>query len=296
MSFLKLSISRLFICFYLILCIILCSIYTVVLYADISDELTAENVDISVVFESEQVLKKDFTISESLPEVCHFKSSDLRYKIDIVEQALTEIPIGLESYVYVEEYQVGNFLAKRDVTNSIGSSEETKYQKHYRLFGDDAVSMYGRFLYYPSDKEALKHMVTVPISVWSIDDNGEWYIRDCYVTVHKSLKNTVLCIFNDLLNLEEEDRIPIKNVGCYNYREGSSCHSCGAAFDINTGENAEMTLSGVVTAGYYWKPYEDIYSIPPDSKLVEIFAKYGYSWGGFWTSKKDYMHFSYLDR
>ena len=54
------------------------------------------------------------------------------------------------------------------------------------------------------------------------------------------------------------------------------------------------TNSGVALTGSHWSPGSDPYSIPADSAVVRIFAKYGFSWGGTWNSKKDYMHFSYF--
>ena len=164
------------------------------------------------------------------------------------------------------------------------------------MFGSDADKKDGRVLYYENDMEARKDMEGFYVMLWDIKEDGTWYQRKQYLMAHYELVDTLKCIFSELLELPEEDRVPIKSVGCYHYREGSSAHTCGAAIDINWEENAEMTIDGVITCGYFWKPGENIYSIKPDSPFVHIFEEYGWTWGGYWTSKKDYMHFSYIDR
>ena len=292
--------SKVVFLFIALIAIIICTFTCVDMYQKLRYENIikniVENTDVSFLEVSEQVIEKKYILPSINIEKSEIRTSDLDYKLDIAENLVSNISEGLNTYVYKEEYKVGNSLAHRDITDSIGSDTESKYHKYYRLFGDEAVSYYGHVLYYANDAEAIQNMITIPIQVWSLDENNDWYIKDCKVTVHKALRTTVLCIFNDLLDLPEEERIPIYSIGCYNYREGMSCHSCGAAFDINPDENAEMTISGVITCGRFWRPYENVYSIPADSKMVEIFAKYGYGWGGFWTTKKDYMHFSYFDR
>ena len=219
---------------------------------------------------------------------------------NIVESTEMMLILGLEDLKIIEceeEYLVNNRLSSRIIDNEIGSYTETHDEKLYRLFGENYKEMDGRVDYYPNGEEdAVKDMKTFSVVVWDIDENGEWFKKNHRLTSHKRLVKTLQCIFNELLDLPEEDRVPIKIMGCYNYRAGSSAHTCGAAIDINWLENAEMTNEGVITAGGYWKPEEDIYSIKPDSPFVEIFEKYGWTWGGYWTSKKDYMHFSYIDR
>jgi hypothetical protein len=36
--------------------------------------------------------------------------------------------------------------------------------------------------------------------------------------------------------------------------------------------------------------------IHPDDEVVRAFAAIGWEWGGFWSGKKDYMHFSLRGR
>ena len=39
------------------------------------------------------------------------------------------------------------------------------------------------------------------------------------------------------------------------------------------------------------------YSIPEGGDVYNAFTKYGFTWGGnAWSSKRDYMHFSYFGR
>ena len=283
------AVSMFFLCF--------SSVFFVELHADIVDLNSINAINVSFMYTSESQVQKDYMLNFGTVDVPRVYTFGVEQQIPLIEASVIDFSDSLTTYVYQEEYRVGKYLASRDVTETIGSINESQFEKHFRLFGNDAVSKYGRVEYYEGGEiEAESNMTSFKVQVWDLDSNGEWFKRNFWIETHKNLKSTVLCIFSDLLQLPEDERTPIKDLGCYHYRYGSSCHTCGAAFDVNSRENAEMTITGVITAGEYWKPYEDIYSITPESKIVEIFAKYGYSWGGDWTSKKDYMHFSYLDR
>jgi hypothetical protein len=215
--------------------------------------------------------------------------------LNIENQILSSV-YSIKKIEYQEEYFTNNRLASRNIDSDVGSADETIEEKYFRIFGADWEEMRGRVQYYENEEEALENMKWFKVDVWALDENNDWYIRTVNMCAHKNIVKTIECIYTDLLTLPEEDRVPIKTIGCYNYRAGSSAHTCGTAIDMNWVENAEMTNSGRVTAGHHWKPGEDIYSIKPDSPFVKTFEKYGFTWGGYWESKKDYMHFSYIDR
>jgi hypothetical protein len=76
------------------------------------------------------------------------------------------------------------------------------------------------------------------------------------------------------------------DIQTYNYRSkvgggGLSLHSWGIAMDINPGRNPYQL-------GNYGAPQTDI---PP--KVIDIFRKYGFQWGGDWAGERDPMHFEW---
>lgn len=272
--------------------------------AAVDTSYTLDEVEVELLFESEQQI---FTVSSFDGLVTEdLSNNQVNFDIDMenavykVEQMTMDSINNMGYTVLKEEYMANNRLASRSFESGprtdVGSALETKSEKYFRIFGEKWDNRFGRYEYYPGGpEEAEKDMVGFYITVWSLDSNNNWYQRRVYLQTHKNIETTVKCIFSELLDLPEKERTPIKSIGCFNYRKGDSGHTCGVAIDINYLENAEMTKEGRVTCGLYWRPYEDIYSIPPDGKMVEIFAKYGFGWGGNWTSKKDYMHFCYFD-
>jgi len=100
---------------------------------------------------------------------------------------------------------------------------------------------------------------------------------------------------------EAQDKgFKVYEVQGYNWRNvaGSktrSQHSYGLAVDINVTENCQMK-NGKVTAGSFWEPGKNEYSIPEDGVLVKAFNSIGWGWGGNFSSSKDYMHFSYTGK
>lgn len=266
------------------------------IYAGNSVEYSLDEVEIECLFTSEADVVTEYDIIAETEDINIDNIVGNEDVTDrVVEDSVKSIS-NIEISEYQEEIVVNDKLSSRVLDTDVGSSEETLDEKYYRIFGDNSPSQTGHVCYFSSDREARNHMVGFYITVWSIDENEEWYQREVYLESHKNLEKTFKCLFAELLELPEEYRIPIKLIGAYNFRDGYSQHTAGVAIDINWEENAEMTNSGIITAGYFWKPYENIYSIPPDSEMVKIFKKYGFGWGGEWTSKKDYMHFSYLER
>lgn len=158
-----------------------------------------------------------------------------------------------------------------------------------RIFGSG--SSYHK---YASASEASKHQVDIAVQVWDFDSDGNKVTRTKHLQVHEALASSVQQIFAEIYAGSE--RFPIHSLGGYSWRgDGSSSEHClGTALDINWEENYMCTKSGAPLTGSYWKPGEDAYSIPANSEVVRIFAKYGFGWGGTWNSKKDYMHFSYF--
>lgn len=282
--------------------ILLCTCYSMYfVYGSNSVEYSLNEVEVEYLFALEQdILVKN---SISMDAESYEKVDDLS-KLDCLEETANKTEESVLNGVnnikikeVEEEYYTSNKLSSRKIGNGeVGSALETDDEKYYRIFGSDYKSKMGRCCFYYSDSAARQDMVGFYTDVWDIDNSGNWYKKNVYIECHKNIEETMKCIMNDLLEVPEYKRTPIKDIGMYNYRDGYSNHTCGVAVDINWNENAEMTNSGRITCGSYWKPGVDIYSIPADSEMVRIFKEYGFGWGGEWTSKKDYMHFSYFDR
>ncbi len=76
-------------------------------------------------------------------------------------------------------------------------------------------------------------------------------------------------------------------------------HSYGTCIDINPDENYYVKPDGTPITGSFWKPGENIYSMPADGSVVSTFKRYGWKWGGdAWGAgySKDYMHMTYLGK
>ncbi len=79
-----------------------------------------------------------------------------------------------------------------------------------------------------------------------------------------------------------------------------SQHAYGLAVDINSLQNPYVRGDGFVR-NRFARPYvdraQDLPGMIHDGDVVvRAFARIGWSWGGHWTSGKDYMHFSLTDR
>ena len=150
---------------------------------------------------------------------------------------------------------------------------------------------------YQTAEEAESHMVEISVPVWRLQKDGTKTSGTAYIQVNQALAPIYEAIFEEIYNGDEQ--FPIKDVGCYSWRPGE--HSQGTAIDINWEENMEATInpdgSLTPTTGLYWLPDEDPYSIPENGDVYNAFTKYGFTWGGnAWSSKRDYMHFSYFGR
>jgi hypothetical protein len=118
------------------------------------------------------------------------------------------------------------------------------------------------------------------------------------VSVNKCIQERVKNAFASA----DAARFPIHSIGGFNIRTVAtgvgagkgvlSAHSFGLALDINAAENCHATNTGKCQTDGIYSPGVNKFSIPANSSIVQGFAAQGLSWGGAWTSSKDYMHFS----
>lgn len=101
----------------------------------------------------------------------------------------------------------------------------------------------------------------------------------------------------------DDDRsMAANNTSAFNCRRSAgdasawSQHSYGLAIDINPIQNPYVTKAGIVEpsagARYADRDVEGPGVIRADDVVVRAFASIGWSWGGAWSSAKDYQHFS----
>lgn len=191
----------------------------------------------------------------------------------------------------VQSYWAWLTVSKYEMTaEGLGNSLMTYEEKCNLIFGtvvDWPTS------YYSSAAEAQKHMKTVSVKVWDIDSSGAKVTKTKSFLVHENIAPTVTALFAEIYALPEKP--PIHSVGGYRAGTGSSEHYVGLAIDVNPVENYYCDPDGNAITGSFFKPGENPYSMPIDGSVQQIFEKYGFSRGIYWSSGyKDYMHYSFF--
>ena len=98
--------------------------------------------------------------------------------------------------------------------------------------------------------------------------------------------------------------IDANNTSCFCYRTATgsgnlSKHALGRAIDINPQQNPYVTYDSDGDAhyshdnasDYVYDRYDGDHMITTSDRAYELFTDYGWTWGGNWSSPKDYQHF-----
>lgn len=107
----------------------------------------------------------------------------------------------------------------------------------------------------------------------------------------------------DAYDGDDEASMADNNSSCFNYRVISgttkiSNHAYGLAVDINplynpyvTGEGDSARVQPANAAVYTDREADFPYKIDHGDLCYQLFTAHGFTWGGDWTSSKDYQHF-----
>ncbi|WP_248959647.1 M15 family metallopeptidase [Sphaerisporangium perillae] len=105
----------------------------------------------------------------------------------------------------------------------------------------------------------------------------------------------------DVYKGSDSDSIDAANTSAFNCRRATgssnwSKHSYGKAIDLNPRENPWVEPDGSVSHDnakpFATRPLRKPGVINPDDRVVRLFEKYGWEWGGYFNGAKDYQHFS----
>ena len=108
----------------------------------------------------------------------------------------------------------------------------------------------------------------------------------------------------DVYGADDDRSMAANNTSAFNCRtvEGSSSwseHAFGRAIDINPIQNPAVDGSEVSPPGgsrFLDRSRRAKGLIWANDQVVRAFAAIGWGWGGYWTSFKDYQHFSATGR
>lgn len=110
-----------------------------------------------------------------------------------------------------------------------------------------------------------------------------------------------ICLVDDY-NGDDETSMRDNNTSCFNYRviagtSSLSNHSFGLAIDINPLYNPYVSGGYVqpsTGAAYADRSGDFPYKIDREDICYQLFTEHGFTWGGDWSSPKDYQHFEYV--
>lgn len=166
-----------------------------------------------------------------------------------------------------------------------------------------------------------KDLRYLEIKHWNF--NGDTSMGE--LIIHKDVAEGVSKLFEEMYNIKYPIRqmklvsdfkgndwqsIEADNTSAFNCRRATgskkwSKHSYGKAIDINPIENPYVFRSGQ-SSHKASKPYlkrkrisenpSQIAMLLSYDKVIKIFKKYGWTWGGDWERVKDYQHFEYIEK
>lgn len=168
-----------------------------------------------------------------------------------------------------------------------------KYLNTYRIF--ESINKIPSII--------LNSILTIEVKYYGFDDQ----IHTGKIECNKKIADDLINIFNELLNIKfpiyqiypiskynynDELSVRANNSSCFNFRVVAgtnklSDHATGNAIDINPMENPWVHPSAIKIPG---REYNLDKKGTIDKSVVDIFMKYGWTWGGNWKNP-DYQHF-----
>jgi cell wall-associated NlpC family hydrolase len=189
-----------------------------------------------------------------------------------------------------------------------------KFESSIDLISDNIKKQMENSSWHLGCPVAINDLRLVKVSYWGFDSQ----VHQGSLIVHKKVAEEIVKIFSELfqnkfpidkMNLidfyhgDDDASVLDNNTSAFNCRamtdfpDRYSVHSYGLAIDLNpllnpyvndgkvSSEKARSNLPRDAEPG----------KINPESFVVDIFAKYGWSWGGNWKGPiKDYQHFEKL--
>ena len=233
-----------------------------------------------------------YTATVNFEKVGNYEISVTEQRDSYYENSISAAPYIEDTVVGAEEYsfEINPSRIYRISTNSGGYAEFVTARPD-SASNRAEIESYGQIT---TKEEADALQTEIEIPVWRLQ-GGERVSGKTTLTVHTAIADRVKAIFEEIYNGGEQ--FPIMDVGGYAWPMGSgrlSEHNLGTAIDINAEQNYCVYSDGL-TVGSHWTPYDDPLSITPYGEVMNIFEKYGFTWGGdAWRSPNDYMHFSYM--
>jgi len=154
--------------------------------------------------------------------------------------------------------------------------------------------------------EICQQLALINVEHWGFDD--QWHTGQ--LVVNQKIADEVIVIFKEVAAAQcpIEKMIPVvhynwsddasmadNNSSAFNYRMvvGKtilSKHAFGCAIDINPLQNPYIKGDLVLPPGAVYDPSAKG-TVLPDDIVVRAFEKRGWTWGGRWTTLKDWHHF-----
>jgi len=156
----------------------------------------------------------------------------------------------------------------------------------------------------PPDVLAAQTLLSIPF----LGFDGETHIGQ--LVVHHELAREIAEVFRKILvarfpiyqmlpvvafNWSDDASMEANNCSAFNYRvkvgkSELSAHATGQAVDINPRQNPYINGELRLPNGAIYDP-NAMGTLTPDSAPVRVFESFGWTWGGRWTTLKDYHHF-----
>ncbi|MDH2425717.1 M15 family metallopeptidase [Sphaerisporangium sp. TRM90804] len=152
----------------------------------------------------------------------------------------------------------------------------------------------------------------VTMTYWGFDERA----HTGELVVHRAVTDDVTAVFRrlydwrfpitrmrtiDVYKGSDFDSIEADNTSAFNCRRTTgasswSKHAYGRAIDLNPRENPWVEPDGSVAhrnaRAFAKRPLREPGVVNPGDRVVSLFEKYGWEWGGYFSGAKDYQHFS----
>lgn len=221
-----------------------------------------------------------------------------------------ESPVSSEDADIIEEEPIEEIVTQEPV--ALFSAREI-------VEGDDVYNRIIGKSYVDNPNVALSDLRYLTISYYNFDHQ----VKEGEMIVNKAIADDVINIFKELYDIEYEiysmrliddfwtgdgdtsdtASCDANNTSSFCYREitgggNLSNHAWGCAIDINPQQNPYVSYKSGSPKWSHENANDYIdRSVVKDHMIVEgdecynIFAKYGFGWGGAWKTIKDYQHF-----